>query len=590
MAIPLEVTPRGRGHAAPEGSSGRVLRNDPRAFHLTFCLLATAAGVGCTLDTRQPGTGSPGPTSSPGETPAGNPGETATDGGVPSQEGQPTVGGVQPGEVSPCDPDGGPCASAGEVGSACVPTGPRDCTSNLDNDCDGRPDDTVDDVCACAPGSVEPCDAHPGLDGRGQCQPGVRVCVLGDANLTSAWGVCDGSVGPGEQDSCAVEGDDTNCDGTNNGGCPCVEGETRPCGPETDDGICQRGSQSCVNGTFAQCAGAVFAAGRNCGSSEDNDCDGRPDDSVDDFCTCVVGSVRACGAHPGRDGNGQCRAGSQTCEARANDATSTFGACIGSVGPALQDSCVEDNDANCNGLPNEGCACINGQTRACGPDTEVGLCQRGLQTCANGAFGQCQGAVFPAPRNCDSPLDNDCDGRPDDTFDNVCLPPINPFTCSNANPPEAVLPFNLMPIDPATGGPIFPPGPPPAGAGGTVQNGRYAPTRVDVYGQAGAPAFAVNELTFEFRDGFTQVGYHAFVGTGAVLGSNQLSFVGTATSVGASLQFDVDACDPAGSCSIFGGVTCAVPSSLSYSATANGLVTIQPAPDGSTVVITYSRQ
>jgi hypothetical protein len=345
-----------------------------------------------------------------------------------------------------------------------------------------------------------------------------------------------------------------------------------------------------VDGTFGECEGAVFPAARDCGSTADNDCDGTPDNSVDNVCTCVIGSVQACGTHPGRDGNGQCRAGSQTCAGGANDATSSFGACTGSVGPALQDTCAEDNDANCNGLPNEGCACVNGQIRPCGPDTELGICQRGLQTCNGGSFGQCQGAVFPAPRDCDSAQDNDCDGRPDDTFDNVCLAPQNPFTCGNANPPPSALPFNLFAVDPETGGVIFPPGQPPAATGGTVQNGRYAITRMDVYGQATAPAFAVNELTFEFSDGFAQVRYAAFLGTGAVLGSPELSFVGTVTSVGSSLQFDVDACPAPNSCLTGGTVTCDVPASVPYSATPGGLVTIQPASDGSTVVTTYSRE
>jgi hypothetical protein len=343
------------------------------------------------------------------------------------QEGLPPVGGIQPvdvvsGGAASCRGDAGSCRSAGDAGSslACVPTGLRDCTSDLDNDCDGRPDNTVDDVCVCTPGSEEPCDEHPALDGRGQCKPGARTCIAGPGNLTSDWGACEGAVGPGEEDSCSVLGDDTNCDGTDNGGCPCVESETRPCGPDTENGICLRGTQTCVNGGFGQCEGAVFPAPRNCGSQQDNDCDGRPDNAVDNVCTCAIGSVQACGAHPGRDGNGPCQAGSQTCAGRANNSTSGFGACAGSVGPALQDTCAQGNDANCNGITNEGCACVNGNTRACGPDTDVGACQRGTQTCVNGAFGQCQGAVFPAVRDCGSPQDNDCDGRPDNTLDNVC--------------------------------------------------------------------------------------------------------------------------------------------------------------------------
>lgn len=614
MAILFEMTRAGRSQAERQGSSERVVRRGSALLGLRFWLVASLALGACSLDPRKPDVvgealrPDAGPAGASGA--RGENGETACAAGdakrptenegaecVPGrgQEGPPAIGGVQPvdgvsGETNAsCDGDGGSCAPTGDAGSGCVATGPRDCSSDLDNDCDGQPDNVADDVCVCAPGNIEPCEEHAGLDGRGQCRPGSRTCILGEGNLTSNWGACEGSVGPGAEDSCAVVEDDTNCDGTNNGGCPCIEGEQKPCGPATENGICQRGSQTCVDGSFGQCVGAVFAAARDCTSDQDNDCDGRPDNTVDNVCTCIIGSAQACGTHPGRDGNGQCRAGSQTCAGRANNATSTFGACTGSVGPALQDTCVDGNDANCNRMPNEGCACINGQTRGCGPDTEVGPCQRGTQTCVSGAFGECQGEVFPAPRNCASPQDNDCDGRPDNTFDNVCLPPQNPFTCNNASPPATVLPFNLMSVDSQSGQPIFPTGRPPGATGGTVRNGRYVPTRVDVYGRDAAPAFAVFEMTFEFRDGFVQLGYQIFVGTGAVLGSAEVRFVGTATSSGTSLRFDVDGCD-ASPCTTFDGLDCIVPASLSYSAAQNSLVTIQPASDGSTVVITYSRQ
>lgn len=344
------------------------------------------------------------------------------------QEGLPDVGGGLAGDAvssqktAPCDGDAASCVPTDtpDNGSACIPGGPRDCTSELDNDCDGQPDNVLDDVCVCVPESVEPCDEHPGLDGRGQCRAGTRTCFLGEGGLSSEWGECQGAVGPGEQDSCSVAGDDTDCDGIDNGGCPCIEGETRLCGPDTEDGICQRGTQTCVNGTFGQCVGAVFPASRSCASNQDNDCDGRADDNVDNVCTCAIGSVQSCGTHPGRDGNGQCQAGSQRCEGRGNNTTTAFGNCTGSIGPALEDTCASGNDSNCNGIANEGCACVNGQSRGCGPDTDVGPCQRGTQTCVNGSFGACQGAVFPAPRNCASAQDNDCDGRPDSTLDNVC--------------------------------------------------------------------------------------------------------------------------------------------------------------------------
>lgn len=331
----------------------------------------------------------------------------------------PPAGGVKVSGNGGCDADAGTCApDAGS--SACTPTGPRDCTSALDNDCDGQPDNTLDAVCRCAIASAEPCDEHPGLDGRGPCQPGSRTCIAGDAGLSSDWGVCEGAVGPGARDSCSVVGDDTDCDGTNNGGCPCIDGEVRACGPDPVNGLCQLGSQTCATGAFGPCEGAVFPSPRDCNSDQDNDCDGQPDNTLDNVCSCTVGSTQACGLHPGQDGNGPCRAGSQTCVAGPNGTTSLFDVCVGSVGPGAADSCVDGDDADCDGIPNEGCACIDGQTRACGADTDLGICQRGSQTCVNGSFETCEGAVGPAPRNCASADDNDCDGQPDNTLDSVC--------------------------------------------------------------------------------------------------------------------------------------------------------------------------
>lgn len=365
-----------------------------------------------------------------------------------------------------CVGDAGACASLGDAGAdTCIPA-PRDCSSDLDNDCDQQPDNVVDDVCRCAPETVEPCEEHPGLDGRGQCRAGLRTCALAEGNLTSDWGACEGSVAPGEQDSCTVEGDDTDCDGAPNGGCAClngatvpcgpendegicqrgastcvngsfgqcqgavfpaprdscaaqgddsncngipnegcscIDGQTTPCGPDTDNGICQRGTRTCVNGSFGQCQNSVFSAGRDCRSAQDNDCDGRPDNTVDSICTCVIGDTQVCGEHPGQDGNGPCRAGQRRCEAGAGNATSRFGACTGSTGPQPQDLCTTaGNDANCDGTPNGGCECVAG--RGNGPCSEDPNSSR-----CNG-----QGECVPCQVNADCSLisagRNFCDG------------------------------------------------------------------------------------------------------------------------------------------------------------------------------------
>jgi hypothetical protein len=82
---------------------------------------------------------------------------------------------------------------------------------------------------------------------------------------------------------------------------------------------------------------------------------------------------------------GPCAAGTQFCTIGA-----TWSPC--SVQPAASDSCEPNNDANCNGTPNQGCLCINGVTKkACGS------CNDGTQVCTEGKTGQygaCQGAVL----------------------------------------------------------------------------------------------------------------------------------------------------------------------------------------------------
>jgi hypothetical protein len=348
-----------------------------------------------------------------GRLPAEGAGETAT---PTTSEQPPAVASLEPGSSigeqtgASCGKDAGACTpDVGTGESACVPTGSRDCTSDLDNDCDGLPDNVLDEVCRCVPGAFEACDDHPGFDGLGVCKPGSRTCIVtADAGAGSSdWGACEGSVGPGAQDSCTVAGDDTDCDGAPNSGCACVDGQTQPCGSTTDTGVCQIGVSTCVNGAFGQCVGAVAPAARDtCAPGDDSNCDGIANEG----CTCVDGQTQACGS---TTDTGPCQIGTSAC------VNGVFGQCAGAVAPAARDTCAPGDDSNCNGMANEGCTCINGDVRSCGT-TDVGTCSLGSQTCTNGGFGACQGAVGPGPRNCGSSQDNDCDGRPDNTIDNVC--------------------------------------------------------------------------------------------------------------------------------------------------------------------------
>src|SRR6185503_21157619 len=83
--------------------------------------------------------------------------------------------------------------------------------------------------------------------------------------------------------------------------------------------------------------------------------------------------------------SGNCRFGSQACSPDGS-----WTACSGAVGPQARDRCdVAADDADCDGIPNEGCACIDGNERPCGSNT--GNCQQGTQTCAGQVWGSCEG-------------------------------------------------------------------------------------------------------------------------------------------------------------------------------------------------------
>ena len=70
-------------------------------------------------------------------------------------------------------------------------------------------------------------------------------------------------------------------------------------------------------------------------------------------------------------------------------------------------------DNNCDTTIDEGCVCVDGQIRSCG--TNVGECDKGIQTCVGGHWGTCVGDVGPTPEICDM-KDNNCNRE----IDEVC--------------------------------------------------------------------------------------------------------------------------------------------------------------------------
>ncbi|MEC7523458.1 MAG: MopE-related protein [Myxococcota bacterium] len=156
--------------------------------------------------------------------------------------------------------------------------GPRvggdECGNGFDDDVDGR----TDEGCPCAPGETQACGAMRGL---GACaEGGAQRCE--SAAEWGDWGEasCEGSVVPGIE---ACDGQDRDCDGTVDEGCPCSADDRRSCGGDPV-GACRAGEQVCVAGEWSACEGAVGPTAERCGNDVDDDCDGVVDDPL--LCMC----------------------------------------------------------------------------------------------------------------------------------------------------------------------------------------------------------------------------------------------------------------------------------------------------------------
>jgi len=114
-----------------------------------------------------------------------------------------------------------------------------------------------------------------------------------------------------------------------------------------------------------------------------------------------------------------------------------------------------------------------------------------------------------------------------------------------------------------------------------VRDGRYTPTRIDVYAALNSSIFVA---TYEFRSRSVQIGEQDFLQFSPPTSFlPERHYAGTFTTTATTLSFQTDTCDTQF------GQPLRVPT-VQYTATANSLVTIAQQDGVGTVVITYVRQ
>ncbi|MET0389873.1 MAG: hypothetical protein ABW321_28130, partial [Polyangiales bacterium] len=116
---------------------------------------------------------------------------------------------------------------------------------------------------------------------------------------------------------------------------------------------------------------------------------------------CTDGEARTCTA-----GMGICAEGSETCTG------GQWPGCV-SLREMQPEQCVDETtDEDCNGDPNNGCACVNGSSGDC-PTGMPGVCAQGTHVCSDGAWSSCSPKTPKSSEVCDGRnLDEDCDGNP----------------------------------------------------------------------------------------------------------------------------------------------------------------------------------
>ena len=290
-----------------------------------------------------------------------------------SDEGDPEGGGVCNTGLQGVCATGAQRCTGGRLQCATVTESGAETCNGLDDDCDGRTDETFPDLgSACSVG-------------EGACaRASVFVCAPDGRGVE-----CDAAAGNDRPETC--NGEDDDCDGTTDEDFPDLGVEC-----QVGLGLCARpGALVCgEDGTGTTCAGQAGSPVDETCDGQDEDCDGATDETFPTLGTPCVDRAGQC-VTPGLF---VCGADHQSVRCSADPREPTPEVC-------------NDIDDDCDGTTDEGFA---DKGAAC--ESGLGLCARpGQRICApDGASTTCNAAPgMPAVETCNG-ADDDCDGFADD--------------------------------------------------------------------------------------------------------------------------------------------------------------------------------
>ena len=185
-------------------------------------------------------------------------------------------------------------------------------------------------------------------------------------------------INPGvEKEEDCEDGKDNDCNGKideDDVNCNCGSGETRKCGPENEEGECQKGDQTCVNKVWGKCINATYPTKETCNTLDD-DCDGITDNingkkSISETqCRCYKDSApknETCNAIDDdcnekidedwdKDKDGYVDEDAEECEDVYDKDEYDCDDSESNINPGARERCTGSIDEDCDGDPHNGC-------------------------------------------------------------------------------------------------------------------------------------------------------------------------------------------------------------------------------------------